>query len=66
MDQYPELEQCNDFKLIKASFSQEQLRDFDKQLTKYLNSRKRQNSYPLVVEWYEGVMSTEQFIEMCR
>jgi len=66
MDRYPELEQCKDFELIRASFLSEQLRDFDKQLTKYLNSRKRKNSYPPVVEWWENSMSTEQFIEMCN
>jgi hypothetical protein len=65
MDRYPGLEQCKDFELIQASFLPEQLRVFDKQLTKYLNSRKRQNSYPPVVEWCVGSMNTEQFIEMC-
>ncbi len=65
MGRYPELEQCDDFKIIKKAFSPEELQGFENDLARYLNSRKKWNAHPLVVEWCEGAMSAEDFIMMC-
>lgn len=60
---YGVLEQCKDFIKIKQAFGHKMLRYFQNQLEEYLN--KQSEAHPAIVCWYEGAMSTEDFIVMC-
>lgn len=59
---YGELEQCKDFDKLKAAFDGDMLNYFRKQLEDYLNSSEDR---PAVACWWEGAMSTDEFIEQC-
>lgn len=59
---YGELEQCKDFDKLKAAFDDDMLVYFESQLERYLNGSEDR---PAVVCWWEGAMSTNDFIEKC-
>ncbi|WP_395546776.1 MULTISPECIES: hypothetical protein [unclassified Lacrimispora] len=59
---YGELEQCKDFDKLKVVFDDDMLRYFEGQLKGYLNGSEER---PTIVCWWEGMMSTDDFIEMC-
>lgn len=59
---YRELEQCKDFDKLKAVFDDDMLGYFERQLRGYLNGSEER---PTIVCWWEGMMSTDEFIEMC-
>lgn len=59
---YGELEQCKDFDKLKVVFDDDILKYFVKQLEGYLNGSEDR---PAVVCWWEGVLSTEEFISQC-
>lgn len=59
---YRELEQCRDFDRLKAVFVDEMLRHFEKQLDRYINGSEER---PEIASWWEGAMSTDEFIDMC-
>lgn len=56
---YGELEQCKDFDKLKAAFDDVMLGYFKRQLDSYLNGSEGR---PAVVCWWEGMMSTDEFI----
>jgi hypothetical protein len=58
---FRELEQCEDFDKLKEVFDDNILGYFEKQLERYLN---RSEERPAIVCWWEGAMSTENFLEM--
>lgn len=59
---YGELEQCKDFDKLKAIFDDDMLEYFEGQLESYLSGSEER---PEVACWWEGMMSTDDFIEMC-
>lgn len=59
---YGELEQCKDFDKLKAVFDDDILRYFEGQLRGYINGSEER---PTIACWWEGMMSTDDFIEMC-
>ena len=59
---YGELEQCKDFGKLKAVFDSDMLGYFERQLERYLNGS---DERPAVVCWWDGAMSTEEFISQC-
>ncbi|MDR1707428.1 MAG: hypothetical protein LBR46_05440 [Prevotella sp.] len=59
---YGELEQCKDFDKLKVVFADDMLCYFGKQLESYLNGSEER---PAVACWWEGIMSTDEFIEQC-
>lgn len=59
---YGELEQCKDFGKLKAVFDDNMLNYYEKQLEDYINGSEDR---PAVVCWWEGAMSTNDFIEQC-
>lgn len=60
---YGELEQCKDFDKLKAVFDDDKLNYYEKQLESYLNGSEVMSG---VSCWYEGMMTTEEFIEEYR
>lgn len=56
---YRELEQCRDFDKLKMAFDDDMLGYFERQLGNYLEGSKE---HPAVVCWWEGAMSTNEFI----
>jgi hypothetical protein len=61
--EYRELEQCEDFDKLKVVFDDDMLGYFERQLKDYLNDSEDR---PAVACWWEGTMSTNDFLEMCR
>jgi len=59
---YGELEQCKDFDKLKAVFDNDMLGYCERQLEVYLSGSEERSA---VVCWWEGMMSTDDFIEMC-
>ncbi|MDR1550740.1 MAG: hypothetical protein LBT06_19450 [Hungatella sp.] len=59
---YGELEQCKDFGKLKAVFDDDMLGYFEGQLQSYLNGSEDR---PAVVSWWEGAISTDEFITQC-
>lgn len=59
---YRELERCKDFKKLKLVFDDIMLGYFENQLEDYL---KGSDERPAVVCWWEGTMSTGDFVEQC-
>ncbi|SEU09222.1 hypothetical protein SAMN05443270_3072 [Lacrimispora sphenoides] len=59
--EYRELEQCEDFDKLEAVFDDNMLNYYEKQLEGYLSGSEER---PVVACWWEGAMSTEDFIEM--
>lgn len=59
---YGELEKCKDFNKLKAVFDDDMLNYYEKQLEDYINGSEDR---PAVVCWWEGAMSTGEFIEQC-
>jgi len=59
---YGELEQCKDFGKLKAVFDSDMLGYFERQLERYLNGS---DERPAVACWWDGAMSTEEFISQC-
>lgn len=59
---YGELEQCKDFNKLKAVFDDDMLGYFKRQLESYLNGS---DERPAVACWWDGAMSTEEFISQC-
>lgn len=60
---YGELEQCKDIDKLKAVFDDDILRYFKKRLDQYLNGSGAMSG---VACWYEGMMTTEEFIDEYR
>jgi len=59
---YGELEQCKDFDNLRAVFDDDMLNYYEKQLECYLNGSEER---PVVACWWEGTMSTGEFINQC-
>lgn len=59
---YVELEQCKDFDKLKAAFDDDMLDYYEKQIEDYLNGSEVRSA---VACWWEGVLSTEEFISQC-
>lgn len=59
---YRELEQCKDFDKLKVVFDDGMLGYLEKQLRNYLNGSEDR---PPVTVWWEGGISTNEFIRMC-
>jgi len=59
---YGELERCKDFCKLKVVFDDDMLKYYEKQLESYLNGSEER---PAVACWWEGVLSTEEFISQC-
>lgn len=60
---YGELERCKDFDKLKAVYDDDILKYFEKRLGQYLNGSGVMSG---VACWYEGMMTTEEFIEEYR
>lgn len=58
---YRELEQCKDFDNLRAVFDDDMLVYFEKQIEDYINGSEDR---PAVACWWEGMMNTEELIEM--
>ncbi len=56
---YRELEQCEDFDKLKAVFDDDMLAYLEKQLESYLKGSEER---PAIACWWEGIMSTGEFI----
>lgn len=65
MGKYKAIEQCKDSNILIESFTDSILEYFEEQLQEYLKSSGNRKSYPLIVQWWEGLIDTEDFIEMC-
>lgn len=59
---FGELEQCKDFDKLKTAFDDNMLGYFEKQLESYLNGSEER---PAVACWWEGAISTDEFISQC-
>lgn len=59
---YRELEQCRDFDDLKTVFDNDMLGCFERQLEDYMKGSEER---PAIVCWWEGMMNTEELIEMC-
>lgn len=66
MGKYKAIEQCRDGNILIGSFSDSILEYFEEQLQEYLESRDDRKSYPLIVQWWEKLIDTEDFIEMYK
>ncbi|SEU28766.1 hypothetical protein SAMN05443270_4612 [Lacrimispora sphenoides] len=60
---YRELEQCKDFDKLKAVFDDDMLGYFERQLESYLNGSRVMSGAAC---WYEGMITTEAFIDEYR
>lgn len=57
------LERCREYSVLYSNFSHTEMNRFEEQLKEYLNKTDMTegdlNSVPLIVCWYEGLVSTE-------
>lgn len=62
------LEECRDYSAVADAFEETMIDFFEAQLQEYLNMTEMTENYlqtvPPVICWYEGMISTEDLIEM--
>lgn len=69
-EKWKELGKCNDFNVLRKHCTNEELDSFEEELNRYLYEMTieevQENGYPLIACWYEGMQSTEDFLELCK
>ena len=64
---YPYLEECKDYSIMKNVFSESELQRYETELAEYLDIADNEEGYlnhvPRIVCWYEGLVTTEEFIQ---
>lgn len=64
---YPYLEECKDYHIMKDAFSESELQRYEAELAEYLDKTDNEEKYlihvPRIVCWYEGLVTTEEFIQ---
>lgn len=64
------LSQCRDWNIIKSSFSLENLCDFENEIHDYLYYKNGyenlKEGFPVIINWYEGNINTEDLIKEYR
>lgn len=64
---HPYLEECKDYSIMKNVFSAPELQRYEAELAEYLNITDNEEEYlshvPRIVCWYEGLVTTEEFIQ---
>lgn len=64
---HPYLEECKDYPIMKSTFSESELQRYEAELAEYLDIAENEEGYlnyvPRIVCWYEGLVTTEEFIQ---
>lgn len=64
---HPYLEECKDYSIMKDVFSESELQRYEAELAEYLDIVDNEEGYlnhvPRIVCWYEGLVTTEEFIQ---
>lgn len=64
---HPYLEECKDYPIMKNTFSESELQRYEAELAEYLDIDENEEGYlnhvPIIVCWYEGLVTTEEFIQ---
>lgn len=64
---HPYLEECKDYSIMKNVFSESELQRYEAELAEYLDIADNEEGYlnhaSRIVCWYEGLVTTEEFIQ---
>lgn len=64
-EKWKNLEECYDFEKLKMYFSDDELNDFEEEITAYLDNEDEYDcdNASYIVCWYTGMIETEDLIE---